>query len=531
MVTEFGNLVINRLPELWLRVSEHLFLTGASTVIAILVGVPLGILATRSTVTWLRGLLVSTINMVQTIPSLAMLAILLVILGKIGTLPAVIALILYALLPIVRNTITGLENVPSEIIEAARGIGMTKRQELWLIRVPLSIKVIITGIRTAAVTGVGIATLSAFIGAGGLGQFINRGIALSNTSLILLGAIPAAILALIIDFSIGAVEWGLQPARSIERNLKRKILKPIALCLPFLLAIAGGMGYFSESILNNSIKEPANSKKGIIRIGSKNFTEQLILGELIAELIESKTDLSVERHFNLGGTMICHNALLKGEIDIYPEYTGTALTTILNMKAIKNPDKTLQVVRQYYRDRFNIEWLSPFGFNNTYTITVRETDAKHYELRNISDLENISSRFRAGFTSEFAERPDGYPGLRKSYGFSFKEVKDIDPSMMYEAIKKKEIDVISAFATDGRIKAYNLTVLTDDLTFFPPYYAAALIRIEVLQVYPKLRKTLALLTGLIDDNVMQQLNYEVDENKQSPENVAREFLILNDLIN
>mgnify|MGYP001814639031 CR=1 FL=1 len=204
--------VSERWPELWLRTGEHLMLTGVSTGLAILVGIPLGIGAAR--IGWLRGPLTGGVGILQTIPSLAMLAILLALLQKIGAVPAIIALTLYALLPIVRNTLTGLEEVSPEVVEAARGIGMTPRQRLWLVEIPLATPVIVAGIRTAAVVGVGIATLSAFIGAGGLGQFINRGLALSNTSLILLGAISAAVLALLVDGSIAAFQWGLRRRRS-----------------------------------------------------------------------------------------------------------------------------------------------------------------------------------------------------------------------------------------------------------------------------------------------------------------------------
>lgn len=518
--------VSERLPELWLRTGEHLMLTGVSMGMAILVGIPLGICAAR--IRWLRGPLTGGVGILQTIPSLAMLAILLALLQKIGAIPAIIALTMYALLPIVRNTLTGLEDVSPAVIEAARGIGMTPHQRLWIVDIPLSMPVIVAGIRTAAVACVGIATLSAFIGAGGLGQFINRGLALSNTDLILLGAIPAAVLALIVDGSIAAFQWGLRRKRSRSSRFKAVIdrfLRPIALAMPIALIAAGCFTYFSTSTSSsNPAWGPSAPYEGMVRIGTKNFTEQLILGELMALLIEARTDLRVERRFNLGGTMICHEALKSGEIDLYAEYTGTALTAILKQSVIADPDRAYETVTREYRQHFAADWLSPFGFNNTFAITIRKSDASLRNLRTISDLIAISGALRAGFTAEFSERQDGYPGLRRVYGLQFREALDLDPALMYQAIANREVDVICAFATDGRIAAFDLQPLQDDRGFFPPYQAAPVIRTEILETHPELRQVLDLLAGLLDNAAMQRLNFKVDEKKRRPSDIAREFL-------
>ncbi len=521
--------VADRLPELWLRTGEHLMLTGISIAIAILIGIPLGILLFRTR--WLRGPALGAVGILQTIPSLAMLVFLLALLQKIGVLPAIIALTLYALLPIVRNTLTGLEGVSPEVVEAASGLGMTEQQQLRIIRLPLATPTIVAGIRTAAVVSVGIATLSAFIGAGGLGQFINRGLALANTRLILLGAIPAAILALIVDFSVGSSGWALQPERKRDKKGSAKSLaRPFALMMPVFLILAGIFSYFTRPTVDRQLTASSGIQAGIVRIATKNFTEQLILGEIMAQLIETKTNLRVERRFNLGGTMICHGALVNGEIDLYAEYTGTGLTAILKEPVISDPEEALGYVSQAYHKRFGAKWLRPFGFNNTYAITVREADAQRHEWMRISDLERTAPRLRAGFTAEFAERPDGYPGLRKIYDLRFGEVRDMDPALMYEAIAKGEVDVICAFATDGRIPAYDLKPLDDDRQFFPPYYAAPVIREKMLQIYPKLANVLALLGGLLDNATMQQLNFQVDGEKQSPAEVAKAFLRAKGLI-
>lgn len=510
-------IVDGRWHELWLRIGEHVLLTGVSTAVAILVGVPLGILAHR--LPRLRGSLLGTIGVLQTIPSLAMLAILLAALGRIGVVPAIIALILYALLPIVRNTLAGLEGVAPQVIEASRGIGMTEGQQLRLVRIPIAFPIILAGIRTAAVVGVGIATLSAFIGAGGLGQFINRGLALSDTSLILLGAIPAALLALVVDGSLAAAGWSLQPMRRSAHGTLRARLRPAARLLPVGVLGLGVAAWFAGA-------GPAASAGGrdVVRIGSKNFTEQFILGELMAQRTEAVTDLRVQRVFNLGGTMICHQALIRGAIDLYAEYTGTALTAVLDRPASSNAAQVLDTVRTDYWERFDCVWLDPFGFNNTYAITVRSGEAGRHNWRKISDLVPDAPNLRAGFTSEFVERPDGYPGLARAYGLHFGEVRDLDPSLMYRAIADSEVDVICAFATDGRIAAWHLAPLRDDRRFFPPYQAAPVVRASLLADHPELKRALAPLAGLLDDATMQRLNYAVDGQGRRPADVAREFL-------
>ncbi|MFO7870009.1 MAG: glycine betaine ABC transporter substrate-binding protein [Kiritimatiellia bacterium] len=264
--------------------------------------------------------------------------------------------------------------------------------------------------------------------------------------------------------------------------------------------------------------------EGVIRVGSKNFTEQLILGELMALVIEAETDMDVKRVFNLGGTMICHGGLESGSLDVYAEYTGTALTAILKKDVIRDPEEAYEAVDRAYRERYQCDWLEPFGFNNTYAITVRESFAEEKNLDTISDLGAIGDTLTAGFTAEFMEREDGYPGLKNRYGLDFGNTMDMDPGIMYEAAEQGNVDVICAFATDGRIAAYNLQKLKDDKQFFPPYFAAPVIRIEFKEKYPDAVDALERLGGLIDDKTMRKLNYQVDEKKREPEEVAEQFL-------
>jgi osmoprotectant transport system permease protein len=365
--------------ELWLRLAEHLELTAASVAIAVLAGIPLGVLARRRP--RLEGVVLGAAGVLQTVPSLAMLSLLLVLLAAlpalpffgrvraIGAPPALIALTLYALLPIIRNAAAGLRGVPAAALEAADGLGMTRAQRLRLVELPLAMPVIVAGIRTAAVTGVGITTLAAFIGAGGLGEFINRGLYLSQHRLILLGALPAAWLALILDGALGwseaALERGPQAAPA-RRRARRGFL---------LVAV------------------PA-----------------------------------------------------------------------------------------------------------------------------------AAVPLRAAFTGEFIERPDGLPGLQRAYGLRFTEVRDMEAALMYEALSRGAVDVISAYSTDGRLQAYGVRLLVDDRSFFPPYEAAPVVREAALRKFPGLEETLNLLAGRLDEATMRRLNDEVDERKRSPEVVAREFL-------
>lgn len=268
-----------------------------------------------------------------------------------------------------------------------------------------------------------------------------------------------------------------------------------------------------------------------VTVGSKDFTEQFVMAEIMAQTIEGRTGLAVRRRTNLGGTMICHSALTRGDINLYAEYTGTALVSILDREeAIRDPDQVYDLVKDAYAREFNSVWLDPFGFNNVYTMTVREAFAQEHDLETIGDLAAIADRLDAGFTAEFSEREDGYAGLKRTYAFEFQSTRDMDPSLMYQAVAREQVDVISAFATDGRIAAYDLRLLQDDRAFFPPYYAAPVVRAETLERHPEVGEALAELAGLIDNETMQRLNKEVDEDGREPAVVAREFLLSHNLI-
>ena len=268
---------------------------------------------------------------------------------------------------------------------------------------------------------------------------------------------------------------------------------------------------------------PAATAQEKIVVGSKGFTEQVILGNMVSLLLESN-GFKVDRKVGLGGTVICHEALVRGDISVYVEYTGTGLTTILKKAVLKDPEEVYQVVRKDYEDKFKLTWLKPWGFNNTYCIVMRKADAERLKVKKISDLKALAGGLVFGATIEFLARPDGVPGLTKHYDLKFKDQKGMDPGLVYKAIAENQVDVISGFATDGRIPAFNLVVLDDDLKFFPPYFAAPVVRMDLLAKAPKVAEVLNRLAGKISDDAMAALNYTVDGKKQDAEAVAKDFL-------
>lgn len=278
-------------------------------------------------------------------------------------------------------------------------------------------------------------------------------------------------------------------------------------------------------LLLSSVVLTGCSSSNTVTVGSKDFSENIVLGEIFAQLIEAKTDLKVIRKLNMGGTFVNFEAIKNGQIDLYPEYTGTALTAQLKMDVITDADETYRIVSEEFDKQFNIKWLKPLGFNNTYTLAVTNEIFETYRIETFSDLAAISENLVFGAEHEFFDRQDGFDGLVKTYGMKFKgEPKKMNVSLKYQAMGSGDIDVTDAFATDGQIKQYNLKVLKDDKNFFPPYYAAPIIRKEVLEKYPELEQILNSLEGLIDDETMMEMNYKIDVDNQDIKKVAEDFL-------
>jgi len=496
------------IQQVLLRTGEHLIIVAIAITCAIAIGIPLGILITRKQI--LATPILGLANVVQTIPSLAIFGFLISLpfLGGIGKIPAIVALTLYALLPVIRNTYIGITSIDPAIREIGVGMGMTDRQLLFEVDIPLALGIIIAGVRVATVISVAIATIAAAIGGGGLGVFIFRGLSTLNNQLILTGAIPSAVIAFGADFFLGCLERYLK--QQLDFNKKYNFLRALSLSVGgFLLAIA---------IL-------VNINTSTITIGSKNSTEQIILGEIIAQKIEEKTNLQVDRRFNLGGTFICHEAIKKGQINGYVEYTGTALTAVLQQKPINDPQEVYRQVKQAYNEKFKLELMEPLGFENTYAIVIRGEDAEKLNIKTLSEAAKYAPQWQGGFGYEFLERQDGYPGLAKTYGLKFKSIpQEMDLGLMYKALGDKIIDIGNSSSTNGMIKALNLVILEDDKKYFPPYEAVPVFNQRTLEKYPSLRDTINKLAGSISAEEMQQMNYLVDKKSLRVEQVAHNFL-------
>ncbi|MFT8344255.1 MAG: glycine betaine ABC transporter substrate-binding protein [Clostridium beijerinckii] len=524
-MNEFLNYIFTSKDQIITLLLEHIKLTALSVGIAIIIGMPLGILT--SYVKKLNKPILGIASVVQAIPSMALLGFAIPFLG-IGTPPAIVMVVLYSLLPIIKNTTTGIDSINSDMLEASKGIGLTKFQVLVKVQIPLALPVIMSGIRISAVTAVGLMTMAAFIGGGGLGYLVFSGIRTVNNYQILAGAIPACVLALLVDGLFSIVEKlvtpiSLQKANNKSKEAKirsRKIQKGILAATACVL-----IGIFAVSGLSKKI-----SNKKVITIGSKDFTEQEILGNILSELIERKTDISVNRKFALGGTQVIFSAMQNGDVDMSVDYTGTAYGDELKYKPISDVEEVYNTVKKDFKDKYNIEVLKQMGFNNTYTLAVTKETAKKYNLKTISDLSKVSNDITATTTLEFLNREDGLVGLSKKYNLNFKNTVGIDGSPRYAALMNKESDVIDAFSTDGLLKKYDLSVLKDDKNFFPPYYAVPVVRAEILKKYPEIQPLVEEVGDLLNNDVMGELNYEVDELKKDPKDVAVEFLQKNGLI-
>jgi osmoprotectant transport system permease protein len=491
-------------------VGQHVFLVFVSTVAAVVLGVPIGILAARrpqlgAPIVWLA-------NVAQTIPSLAMFGFLLPLpfVGGLGARVAISVLVLYALLPIIRTTVAGMRSVDPALVEAGTALGMTPAQLFRRVELPLALPSIVAGIRVATVIGVGTATIAAAVGAGGLGEYIFRGLSMVEPTVILAGAVPAALLALTFD---GALTW-------LERGIKRAIEvggpgRPrAALAAGAIVLVAAGTALYA-------VMRPAPD---VIRVGSKNFTEQILLGELLAQTIEQRTGAAVERRLNLGGTFICDRALRSGDIDVYVEYSGTALTAVFHQPVQTDPRQVLDAIRQQYAQA-GLTLLDPLGFGNTFAILVRGQDASSLQLKTIGDVAPHAGSWRAGFGYEFLQRTDGYPGLARVYGLRFgSPPRAMDLSLIYRALAERQVDLIAGDATSGLIEAYGLAMLSDDRHYFPPYDAVPVARRATLLAHPEVRDALSTLAGRVSVGDMRRMNRAVDADHRDPAAVVKEFL-------
>ena len=490
----------------WLTaLGQHLQLSLLTLLLAVFLAVPLAVyLSTRKRASnWV----LQVAGIFQTIPSMALLGLFIPIMG-IGTLPALTALVIYAIFPILQNTITGLQGIDPSLEEAGIAFGMTKWERLKKFEIPLSMPVIMSGIRTAAVMIIGTATLAALIGAGGLGSFILLGIDRNNASLILIGALSSAFLAIAFNLLL---KW-------MEKAKLRTIFAAFA-----VMVIGLGVSY-TPSLL------PKPEKENLI-IAGKLGPEPEILANMYKILIEENTDMTVTVKPNFGKTTFLYEALKKGDIAIYPEFTGTVTESLLKPapQVDHDPEVVYQAARDGIKKQDNLALLKPMAYQNTYAVAVPKKIAQEYGLKTISDLKKVEGHLKAGFTLEFNDREDGNKGLQKVYGLHL-QVSTMEPALRYQAIQSGDIQITDAYSTDAELARYDLVVLQDDKQLFPPYQGAPLMKEALLKKHPELEGILNQLAGKITAEQMSQMNYQVGVEGKSANQVARDFLIQEGII-
>jgi osmoprotectant transport system permease protein len=497
--------------------TAHLQLSLMALATGGLISVPLGIFAARHA--RLESGALALASIAQTIPSLALLALMVPLLASlsavssrllgievpsIGFLPAWIALSLYSILPMLRNTVTGLAGVDPALIEAARGVGMTERQCLVRVELPLALPVIVAGIRTATIWVVGTATLATPVGATSLGNFIFSGLQTRNLAAVVVGSIAAAGLALALDGVIRTVERGLQQRRRGWWGGGLTVLAGLYLWVGWTL-----------------LPTPGTTGR-VIAIGSKNFTEQYVLAALLAAEVTADDGPPVRQVQSLGST-VAFDALRGGEIDLYVDYSGTIWATILKRQGLpQDRSRVLAEATEELASGFDIEVLATLGFENTYALAMREPDAAGEGVASLSDLARRSRSWVMAADYEFFARAE-WKALEERYGLGFAEERSMDPALMYSAIAEGEVDVISAFSTDGRIATLGLRLLRDDLGVIPPYDAIVLARPGFRRQWPAVAERVGGLSGRIDASAMQQMNREVDQEGHTPRAVAEAF--------
>ncbi|CYU00215.1 ABC transporter permease/substrate-binding protein [Streptococcus suis] len=489
---------IERKDEWGVALFEHLRISLLALIIAIAIAVPLGlILSSKKRLTeWSLQIT----GIFQTIPSLALLGLFIPFMG-IGTLPAVVALVIYAIFPILQGTLTGLGEIDPSLEEAATAFGMNKWEKLKKFKLALAMPILMSGIRTASIMIIGTATLAALVGAGGLGSFILLGIDRNDSALILIGAVSSAVLAVLFGYGI--------------RLLQDKKPKTILLALLVTLFTVGAS---YVPMLNFSTKQ--------LVIAGKLGAEPEILINMYKLLIEDRTDIKVEIKPNFGKTSFLYEALKSGSIDIYPEYTGTITSTLLKNSPTDlstNPEEVYTYAKEAILEQDGLMYLAPMAFQNTYALAVTGDYAQKNGIEKISDLAKVQQTAVAGFSLEFNDREDGNIGLKNLYNLQL-NVKTMEPALRYEAIKNGDVQIVEAFSTDSKVVTYKLKILEDDKQLFPPYQAAPLLTKETLEKYPELEQVLGALAGKISTEEMTQMNYAVDVEGKSAEQVAREYL-------
>lgn len=481
--------------------SHHLALSLSALIIGIVVCLPLAVMATR--IKKMQWPILTFASVMQTIPGIALLALMVPLLGQIGFLPALIALFLYSLLPILRNTVTGILDVDETLTEAARGIGMTSMQSLLRVELPLASPVIIAGIRTATVWVVGAATLSTPVGATSLGNFIFSGLQTQNQTAVLVGCLAAALLAIILDQLIRLFELAAS---------RRSRALALTAGAGLLALIVGGLSPLA-------LKAAGVDKRPKVVIGAKTFTEQYILAELISELLD-QAGFQSELKSGMGSTIL-FQALAKNEVDCYIDYSGTIWANHMKRADVIPSDSLLKLMTEWLREKHNITCQGALGFNNTYALALPEKFAAEKNIVTVGDLAPFSAQLVIGSDYEFFARPE-WKSLRDLYGLNFADKKSMDHSLMYAAVAENQVDVIAAYSTDGHIAAYNLVVLQDPKQALPPYDAVLLLSPDA-SGNSHLRAALEKMIGAISAEHMREANRAVDLEDVSVKHAAADL--------
>lgn len=497
----------------WAFLWEHLFLVLASGILSVLIGLPLGTAAYLFPKA--RGVILRAVDILQTIPSLALLGIIMVFAGP-GKATVVIGITLYSLLPVVRNTCLGLQQVDPGVKEAARGMGMGRMHRLLRVEFPLAFPTVFTGIRIAVVNSIGTAAFAAFVGGGGIGVILNRGIRIQNMGLILAGTAALMAIALALDLLMGFFERG---ARTTHSGAKAVLLPAAAILAAFALVLPYG------------IEQKAGGRELILYDG--DYSETQLVHHMVKQLVEEKTDLQVTIQGQM--SQVNNFKALTGDsspCDLMISYDGTLLTTFLH----QDPDDVPDGVRLYdyaneaAREEYGVYLLDKLGFDNTYAIAVPEKIAQRYGLETVSDLIPVAGQLVFGAEHEFFTQEGSmkYGPFTRSYGLNFRDQVSVDVSLKYAAIESGQFDVTEVYATDGLNRKAGLKVLEDDRNFFPDYNGALLVREGIFERFadtaPQLEAVLASLAGEISNEDMVEMTYRVDVLEEPVDQVARSFL-------
>ena len=498
----------------WTIIGEHLFIVCAASLLSIVVGLALGIVAYL--LPFVRKFILGVVDILQTIPALALLGLIMVVAGA-GKLTVVVGITLYSLLPIVRNTWLGLSEVAPGIKEAATGCGMSKIQALLKVELPLALPTIFTGIRIAVVNAIGTAVFAAFVGGGGLGSILNRGIRIQSLPLLLAGTGALMLIALLLDGAMGIVEKRLAVSHGV---LNKKVLVP-GLALLGLFLVTLPLGFAGQTTARELV------------LYDGDYSETKLMHRMVKLLVEDRTNLQVVIKDQMSQVNNFKSLLGREHTcDLMCSYDGTLLTTFLHLdtKAVPPGLSIYDFANRQAQEKLGLRLLKKFGFDNTYAVAVPEKLAAQYDLQKVSDLQKVAGELVFGAEHEFFTQEGSmkFGPFTKFYGLKFKDTKAVDVSLKYAGIMNGSYEVTEVYATDGLNRKARLRVLRDDRKFFPDYNGAFLVREDIFTrfaaVAPDLEQVLNLLAGQIKNEDMVEMTYQVDVQGQTVDKVAREFL-------